>query len=146
MVKLASWPEFLPDGQAVLFTILPTTGGLDNAQIALLDLQANTQTVLVRGGHHARYVGTGHLVYGAEGTLRAVPFDLARRTPSGAPVPVLEQVLMTPDGAIDVAVADNGTFVYVSGTSGPGKRRLVWINRDGTSVTGRPGGGGLSDG
>ena len=31
------WPEFLPGGQAVLFTIMPTTGGLDQAQVAVLD-------------------------------------------------------------------------------------------------------------
>jgi len=127
------WPEFLPDGQAVLYTILPTTGGLDNAQIALLDLRTSSQTVLVRGGHHAHFVGTEHLVYGTGNTLSAVSFDLARRTATGAPVPVLEQVLATPYGAVGAAVAENGTLAYVSGTSGLAKRRIVWVNRDGSS-------------
>ena len=74
------WPEFLPGGQAVLFTILPAAGGLDNAQIAVLDLETNAQTVLVRGSH-AHYVPIGHLVYGTSGTLRAVPFDVRRAMP-----------------------------------------------------------------
>ena len=29
------WPRFLPGGQAVLFTIIPTTGGIENAQVAV---------------------------------------------------------------------------------------------------------------
>jgi hypothetical protein len=33
-----AWPEWLPGGRAVLFTILARTGGLDAAQVAVLDL------------------------------------------------------------------------------------------------------------
>src|SRR5262249_40604415 len=33
------WPEILPDGRSVLFTITARTGGLDAAQVAILDLQ-----------------------------------------------------------------------------------------------------------
>ena len=72
------WPEILPGGQAVLFTITATTDRLDQAQVAVLDLRTGTQTVLIRGGSDARYVSSGHLLYAAEGTLRAVAFDLAR--------------------------------------------------------------------
>ena len=50
------WPEMLPGGQAVLFTITTVTGGLDAAQVAALDLATGTQKILVRGGSHAHYV------------------------------------------------------------------------------------------
>jgi serine/threonine-protein kinase len=70
------WPELLPGGRAVLFTITALTGGPDAAQVALLDLQTGMRKILVRGGSHAHYVASGHLVYAAGGTLRAVPFDL----------------------------------------------------------------------
>jgi DNA-binding beta-propeller fold protein YncE len=73
------WPEVLPGGQAVLFTITATTGDLDHEQVALLDLRTGTQTTLIRGGSDARYVSSGYLVYGAAGTLSAVAFDLADR-------------------------------------------------------------------
>ena len=53
------WPEMLPGGRAVLFTILAVTGGLDAAQVAVLNLQTGTRTVLVRGGSHAHYVRAG---------------------------------------------------------------------------------------
>jgi eukaryotic-like serine/threonine-protein kinase len=126
-----SWPEFLPGGEAVLFTITPATGGLDSAQIAVLDLRRKSQTVLVRSGSHARYVPTGHLVYAAGGTLRAVAFDLATRTVTGTPVPVIERVLTTPQGAVDAAVAATGTLIYAAGSIGGAQRSLVWVDRQG---------------
>ena len=53
------WPAMLPGGRAVLFTITATTGGLDAAQIAVLDLVSGTSRVLVRGGSDAHYVPGG---------------------------------------------------------------------------------------
>ena len=44
------WPEMLPGGRAVLFTITATTGGTDAAQVAVLDLATGKQTVVVREG------------------------------------------------------------------------------------------------
>jgi serine/threonine-protein kinase len=44
------WPERLPGGRAVLFTIIPLGGRIDTAQVAVLDLQTGTRKVLVRGG------------------------------------------------------------------------------------------------
>jgi serine/threonine-protein kinase len=127
------WPEFLPGGRAVLFTILQTTDTLENAQIAVLDLQTKTHTVLIRSGHHAQYVPTGHLVYGAGSTLRAVAFDLERRAVVGTPVPVLDGLMTSPSGAVDAAISLNGTLTYVKGTTGSNLRRPVFVDRDGTS-------------
>jgi eukaryotic-like serine/threonine-protein kinase len=128
------WPEWLPGGRAVLFTITAVTGGLDAAQVAVLDLQTGTRTVLVRGGSHAHYVASGHLVYAAAGTLRAVPFDLARLQTRGTAVPVVPAVLTTSRGAVDAVVADDGTLAYVSGGGVSGAnvpRTLVWVDRQG---------------
>ena len=125
------WPEFLPGGQAVLFTITPATGGIDNAQIAVLDLQTGTYKVLLRGGSHAHYAQTGHLVYGAGGALRAVAFDLGRLEVIGTPVAVLEQVVTTSAGAVDMAIAANGTMVYVPGGIAGASGTLVWVDRMG---------------
>ena len=126
------WPELLPGGRAVLFTITALTGGLDAAQVAVLDLQTGTRTVLVRGGSHAHYVSSGHLVYAAAGTLRAVPFDLASLKTRGTPVPVIPEVVTTPFGAVDAVVAGDGTLAYVSGSGVIGAQRtLVWVDRQG---------------
>jgi Tol biopolymer transport system component len=126
------WPEILPGGQAVLFTIRSTTGGLDAASIAVLDLRTGRKTVLLRGGSDAHYVSSGHVVYAAAGALRAVGFDLARLTIVGTPTPVVPQVLMTTLGAAEAVLARDGTLVYVSGSVGTGaERTLVWVDRQG---------------
>jgi len=125
------WPEFLPGGRAVLFTIIPATGGIDDAQIAVLDLQSRHYKVLLRGGSHAHYVPTGHLVYGAAGTVRAVAFNLARLEVVGTPVVVLDQVVTTSAGALDMVIADNGTIVYVPGGIAGAAGSLVWVDRAG---------------
>ena len=115
----------------MLFTITPLTGGLDGAQIAVLDLRTNVQTVLVRGGYHARYVRSGHLMYGTAGMLRAVAFDLARLAVTGVSVPVIPRVVTTASGEVNAEVAANGTLVYVAGAVGPASRSLVWVDRSG---------------
>jgi eukaryotic-like serine/threonine-protein kinase len=127
------WPELLPGGRAVLFTTTAPTGGVDAAQVAVLDLQTGTRTVLVRGGSHAHYVPSGHLVYAAAGTLRAIAFDLTRVETRGTPVPIIGQVVTTAFGGVDAVVAGDGTLAYVSGPGGGGgaPRTLVWVNRQG---------------
>ena len=86
------WPEFLPGGRSVLFTITAAVSDITNAQIAVLDLRTLTSKVLISGGSDAHYVPTGHLIYGAAGTLRAVGFDLERLEVKGTPTGVLEGV------------------------------------------------------
>ena len=128
------WPEFLPGSEAVLFTISTTTGGVDDSLLAVLDLRTYAQTVLVRGGSHGFYVGSGHLVYRVGTTLRAVPFDPRRLQVTGVPVSMIEEVAVSNDGAVDAAVAANGTLVYALGGAEAvpeARRSLVWVDRAG---------------
>jgi hypothetical protein len=125
------WPEMLPDGRHLLFTITALARGLDAAQIAILDLETRKYWPILRGGSHARYVSSGHLVYAAAGALRAVPFDLSSLTLRGTSVPVLSGVVMTDGGAVDAVVADDGTLVYVPGSVEGTPRTLVWVDRQG---------------
>jgi eukaryotic-like serine/threonine-protein kinase len=129
------WPEILPGGRGVLFTMTAVSGGLDAAQIAVLDLDTGAQTIVLHGGSHAHYVSTGHLVYSAGGALRAVAFDLSSREIQGTPISVLPRVLTTTYGAGDYAFAADGTLVYVDapGTTSSAvagaDRTLVWVDR-----------------
>jgi serine/threonine-protein kinase len=130
------WPQFLPGGKAVLFTIAPLAGTPDNSQIAVLDLESGKIKVVLAGGTYAQYVESGHLVYAAAGTLRAVGFDLDRLETIGTPVPVISSVLTTVAGAGDFAVSTNGTLVYVPRTEVAGggslnARTLAWVDRQG---------------
>jgi Tol biopolymer transport system component len=135
------WPEMLPGGRAVLFTTTALTGGLDAAHVTVLDLQTGTRTVLVRGGSHAQYVRSGHLVYAAAGSVWAIAFDLARVETRGTPVPIIGQVVTTATGGVNAVVAGDGTLAYVSGAGGVGAARtLVWVSRQGqeTSIVAPP--------
>ncbi len=127
------WPEVLPDGSGVLFTI----GGAafaswDDAKIAVLDLKTGRQRVLVEGGTVARYVPTGHLVYWRAGSLFAVPFDLRRLEVTGQAVPVLEGVAgVASVGFADFGISNTGMLAYVPGGAEGSNMHLAWVDRQG---------------
>src|SRR5262249_39182604 len=50
------WPQLLPGGEAVLYTVTAPTGGIDAASIAVLDLRSGRTTILLRGASCAQYV------------------------------------------------------------------------------------------
>ena len=125
-------PEISPDGRAVLFTILPQGGLIENAQIAVLDLKTGQQKVLIKGGSNARYAPSGHIVYGVAGALRAVPFDVKSLEVGGDPVTLIEHVVTKGGtGAVNFSMAQNGTLVYLAGDVQGGTRTLVWVDRQG---------------
>ena len=75
----------------------------------------------MRGGSQAFYVPSGHLVYVAAGTLRAVRFDLDRHEVMGTAIPVVSPLVILPTGAADFDIARDGTLAYVvGGTAGDG--------------------------
>ena len=125
------WPEMLPGGHAVLFTIMASA--INESQIAVLSLDTGEQKVLVRGGSFPRYAPTGHLLYGAQGNLWAVGFDPDRLETHGDPVPVLEGVLMKDEGVVNVGLSENGSLIYVPSDAGMtgAARTLVWVDREG---------------
>ena len=126
------WPDILPDGAGVLFTI-DQGPEMGNEDIALLDLDTGEHRVITPGGSHAKYSPTGHIVYGVDRTLRAVAFDLDTLNVTGDPVPVVEDVLMKSGGAVSFDLSDTGSLVYVSeGAAGASEARtLIWVDRDG---------------
>jgi serine/threonine-protein kinase len=122
------FPDVLPEGKGVLFTITSSRGP-ENSQIALL--RAGTYRVLIQGGTHPRYVAPGYVVYGLAGSLRAVAFDLDRGEIVGTPVPVLDGVQSRPSGAVAFGIARNGTLAYVDRGAAQEERTLVWVDRQG---------------
>jgi Tol biopolymer transport system component len=127
------FPQFLPDGRALLFTIEYADAA---RSIAVLNLDTGTYRTLIPGASNPQYAASGHIVYCVDGTLRAVAFDAARHEVRGEPVPVLDGVVTWLSGAGSFGVADNGTLVYFAGppetNRSQGLRELVAIGRDGT--------------
>jgi serine/threonine-protein kinase len=125
------WPQLLPDGKSVLFT-LDRGGSFDDAAIAVLSLETRTYAVVLEGGSYARYLSSGHLVFARNGALYAVPFDLSRLTVIGKPVQVLSDVVTEPaTGAAHFAVSKMGTLAYLPGVPRSPDRNLVWVDRRG---------------
>jgi hypothetical protein len=128
------FPSRLPGDHAVLFTVAPVGGVVDNSQVAVLDLTTGETKTLIRGGSHGIYVDTGHLVYASAGSLRAVRFNPERLTVSSDPVPVVEQVRTLNSGASQFDVSRTGTLVFMpGGEDGVASvaRSLVWVDRSG---------------
>jgi serine/threonine-protein kinase len=126
-----SWPEVLPGGNALLFTIIRGTGTA-NQDVAVLDLTTRDRRILLKGASRPRYSPTGHLIYGVGGTLMAVAFDPDRLQVLGSSVRIVEGVLNDPfTGAVEYAIAANGSLVYVAGQSSGVQRSLVWVDRNG---------------
>ena len=126
------WPQFLPGGRAVLFTVTSTTANVDASQVAVLDLRTGAQKILIPNGSQAQYTASGHLVYAAADRLWAVVFDTERLAVVGEPVAVVSQVARTPTGAAEFDISRDGTLVYVPAAPGAGATRtLVWVDRRG---------------
>jgi len=127
------WPRFLPGGRAVLFTITPLNGQPGAGQVAVYDIATQKITIVVPTGTDAHYVPTGHLVYAAGGSLRAIRFDLTTLKTIGESKVVVPSVLTKALGAASFDVSDNGTLVYAAGgITESAQRDLVWVSRDGT--------------
>ena len=130
-----SWPQILPGGKAVLFSV-GEPGRIRIGQpnsIALLSLESGERRTLIKPGTHARYLPTGHLLYAWGGKLLAAPFDLDELKLTGPPTTVLEGISMYHFGKARFSVSDNGSLAYIpAGIADPGAPfTLVWVDRNG---------------
>jgi serine/threonine-protein kinase len=128
------WPQRLPDDDLVLFTSNPgNIASMNDAQVVMGRLSDPSSRTVLAGGTYARYVPTGHLIYGYDGKLMAAPLDLAKLKITENAVPVLEGLLMnTATGAPQFAVSNRGDFVYIPGSTIVERDSLVLIDRNGT--------------
>ena len=92
------------------------------------------RSILVRGGTSPHYLPTGSLIYAQNGRIMSVPFDGRGLRVTGTPVPVLDNVRQSSDGAAQLSVSRSGSAVFVEGGSESGQRRLVSVTRDGVST------------
>ena len=79
------WPQVLPGGRAVLYTVSATLTSHTNAWLAVQPLPTGTAHIVQRGGSYGRYLPSGHLTWVHDGVLFAAPFDLATLAVSGRP-------------------------------------------------------------
>jgi Tol biopolymer transport system component len=127
-----AWPQFMPDGRSVLFTIVPEDS-IEGAQIAVLDLKTLETRKLPKGGSAARYASTRHLVYASGQTFKAIAFDPETQQTRGDPVSLrdIEIATTTDNGAAEFALSETGTLLFVTPNVAGQLRTLSWVDRRG---------------
>jgi serine/threonine protein kinase len=127
----AFYPQFLPGGKAVLYSI-NTQHNPDYGQTVALSLATGERRLVLEGGANPRYSASGHIVFARAGAILAAPFDLSRLEVTGPAVTLIEGIRTEEWGAAQFAVSTEGTLVYVSG--GPAWiGKLTWVDHQGVS-------------
>ena len=119
-------PSFLPDGRHFLFWAGPADPG-----VYVGSLDANDVKLVLRTDSAATYSPPGYLLFMRESTLMAQPFDAARMSTTGDPMPVAEQVgrFISRPG---FSVSDDGVLVFRAAAAS--QTELVWVDRTGRRI------------
>jgi serine/threonine protein kinase/Tol biopolymer transport system component len=126
------WPDVLPGGKWVLFTVGLEDASFDEARIEAVSIATGERRVVVAGAGYARYVPGGRLLFIRAGRLHAVGFDPDRIAILGAPEVVLDPVRYDwRNGGGHLAVSASGMLMYSPGTPSSLEYYLAWADRDG---------------
>lgn len=124
------WPEILPDGKSVVFTI-GTQGSWDDAEIAIQTIGKSDRHSVVQGGTSPHFSRAGHLLYTRAGILHSVPFDGRRARGGAAVIKDAARIVQSSDGAAQFSTSHAGSLVYVPASDGDDQDTLVWVDREG---------------
>ena len=120
-------PQFLPDGQAVVFGVLHEVTRIEAVGVA-----SGERTILTENAVEPKYLASGHLVFLRGATLIAAPFDANTLKITGPAVPILDGVMSVPPVRRGLyALSDDGTLVYAPGGIEWTTQRLQWVDRAG---------------
>ena len=123
------YPQVLPGNQGVLFTAALREP--DAGDLMLLDLESSEMRTLVRDAVAGQYVASGHLVFVRGGDIWATRFDIESLEAVGDPVGIEQGVRVEGGGAVQMAVATDGTLVYIPGLQEVGNTSLGLVDRNG---------------
>jgi serine/threonine-protein kinase len=123
-------PLVLPGGRTVLFSRLTTA--LGGERIEAIPLEGGKRSVVVEGATTPIWSPTGHLLFGREGALWAVPFDPVTATARGVALPVIPSGVVgsVRTGSLGFQVSTNGTLFFVPVNFD--NKQLVSVGRDGS--------------
>ncbi len=126
-------PWFLPDGRHFLFRVQSARDDIRGVFLGSLDGAVKRR--LLNADSHAIYVQPGFLLYVADGTLFAHPFDDSNLTLSGSPLPLARSVAFNAvTGTAAFAASQTGAIAYRSGPQGFRSSELHWVDRTGRSI------------
>jgi DNA-binding SARP family transcriptional activator len=124
------FPEALPNGLAVVFTVVTDSG----FHLATISLRTREIRPLGVRGTNPHFVVPGMLAFTRpDGVLLAAPFEERTLKLSGSAVPVVEGVAVGVHGGAKLGISPSGALAYAPDIFGG--RRLVLVHRDGTIDT-----------
>ena len=147
-------PSFLPDGRHFLYLRRTAAAEKTGIYVGSLDAKPEQQdpAILVATTYAGVYAATpdprpsaphgGFLLFVRDSTLMAQPFDPDRRTLSGEPVPIADNLGGTAYGFAPFAASATGTLAYRGGGGvGVTQTQLTWFDRQGAVIgtMGQPG-------
>jgi dipeptidyl aminopeptidase/acylaminoacyl peptidase len=128
------WPQALPDGRTVIFTVGLTSspGDYDGANIDAVRLDTGERRTVLHGARMARYSSSGYLIFQRGGTLLAVRFEPEHQRTVGEPFTIAEGVGgETSSGAGHFSVSASGLLAFAPQSAIPKESVLVLIDRAG---------------
>jgi hypothetical protein len=133
--QVHAWPQLLPGGRELLYTVLGPSGGALDARIVVETIGSGIHRTLVEQGTFGRYLPTGTLLYVSnEGSVFASLFDRRKGGLTGTPQQVLADVHVASwGGAALLAVGEDGTLAFEPGSNAP-PRVVRAVDRSGRDV------------
>jgi Tol biopolymer transport system component/DNA-binding winged helix-turn-helix (wHTH) protein len=135
--ELYMWPQILPDGKHVVYTVFDSRTGHHRARVVKFG-EPNTTKDLLETDSRVLYApsvftpDTGYLLFVRAGNILAQPFDPRSQRIQGEPLAVVSRVYsFNPTGAADFSVSNNGMLAYRRYQS---RSQLAWVNRRGEVV------------
>ena len=132
------WPQLLPDGKHVLYTVFDSRLGRHRARVVKFG-EPNTTRDLLETDSRTMYApsvlqpSTGYLLSVRAGNLLAHPFDPRSLRVTGEPLAVVSQVYsFFPTGGADFSISNNGILAYSRYVS---RSQLAWTDRQGKVVS-----------
>src|SRR5579859_1683946 len=123
------WPDFLPDGNHLLYFAHGTTSADSGIYLAALD--SKDRKLLLHNDSNAIYAAPGYLLFVRDNTLVAQRFNLRSLALEGEAKPVADHVAVNTDIYRSILTASaNGELLYQHGAAGGGSQ-LVWYDPSG---------------
>jgi Tol biopolymer transport system component len=126
------WPNALPGGRRIVYTVEGTSGLCGDASVVVHDLETDERITVAERAGYGVYSPSGHILYtSGDGSVSAVPFDPDRMEITGPPIAVETGVWVSSRwcGA-HYAVSEGGTFAFARGSDFENSI-LSWMDRNG---------------
>ena len=128
------WPELLPGGTHLLFSMAPLGATLDG-DVVLYDMNTGNHKTILNRAYNARYSPSEHIVFVRDSSIWAVPFDLSTMELNGNARLIVENVQSQGQlGSAAYAFSKKGTLFYLKGSDTYQESkaiRLSWVKRNG---------------